>query len=67
MPKRPIDALYRQLEKLLEDMQLAAEPINKAIADLQKNCPHINTKYHPDVSGNYDNWTSCLDCDKELE
>lgn len=56
-----------------EEYRKAQDAFNKAkriydgtISDLQQRCPHINTEYTPDASGNNDSSTDCLDCGKYL-
>ena len=41
--------------------------INKKILDLQNACPHNETKYHSDPSGNNDSFHSCQVCGKEAK
>ena len=53
----------RQLErKFREDCNMAKIELKK----LQKTCPHTNTQYEPDASGNNDSYTWCRLCGKTL-
>lgn len=49
-------ALVRQLEKLVLDK----------LKEAQKKCPHKETVYHPDPSGNNDSWHECTRCGDSL-
>lgn len=63
--KRKID-----LEGLVIVAEQNVDTIRKRVRtelkDLQDQCPHINTKYYPDASGNNDSSTECQDCGAEL-
>ncbi|KKK98382.1 hypothetical protein LCGC14_2643290 [marine sediment metagenome] len=40
--------------------------LDEDLAALRTKCPHLETTYHPDASGNNDSWNECNLCGKEL-
>lgn len=44
----------------------AHERYTRRMKELQERCPHKETRYFPDASGNNDSWIECVDCNKEL-
>ena len=54
--------LYKKLSEASNAYELAKNEIDKDMKKLQERCPHINTKYTPDASGNNDSSTDCEDC-----
>ncbi len=39
--------------------------LDSVLAELRKQCPHSETQYHPDPSGNNDSSYECHICGKE--
>jgi len=40
--------------------------LDEDLTVLRARCPHLETIYHPDASGNNDSWDECNLCGKEL-
>ncbi len=61
-----IEARLAELESICDRMNRQLEVIKAEAAQLyderRRRCPHKQTKYWPDASGNNDSWTECLDC-----
>lgn len=60
--RNEIDALKRdehELQRLVTDKE--AEFKFRRM-DIQRRCPHVDTTYHPDASGNNDSGSKCNDC-----
>ena len=49
------DSTYKDTHKKLDDQ----------LAEVRQKCPHLETEYYPDASGNNDSWTECKWCGLE--
>lgn len=63
--KEQLFALYEEQELMEKRHKSECEEMRARIRQLQNICPHENTKYVPDPSGNNDSYYVCLDCHKE--
>lgn len=61
--KGKIDADQFELKRLINSKEAEFKIRLKAV---QERCPHVNTNYTPDASGNNDSFTNCDDCGKYL-
>lgn len=61
LEKQDIDNRRKALERNFRDEKAGLE---HELSVLQDKCPHMNTDYQPDASGNNDSTTTCLDCGK---
>jgi hypothetical protein len=53
-----------QINEAKKQYQDKLEEITSKQKLLYERCPHLNTKFHPDASGNNDSEYECLDCGK---
>ena len=58
-----IAELIERRKKEVETHEIFIRTIGSQIRDIQMECNHPETEYHPDASGNNDTWHTCLICE----
>ena len=56
LAREEAESIYKDTLKELDDQ----------LAEVRQKCPHLETEYYPDASGNNDSWTECKWCGTEL-
>lgn len=64
--RKEIKTLKANRAQATADYKNDMEVYETKFKEIQARCPHINTKYTPDASGNNDSSTDCEDCGKYL-
>ena len=64
--KRIINSIGMRKNRIMEEYKEKLAQLNKDIVETQKLCPHLETTYYPDASGNNDSETTCDWCGKEI-
>lgn len=59
--------LQIQIQKEIERHRNTIKELNAAIHQNKINCPHHETTYYPDPSGNNDSYHICTACGKEAK
>ena len=65
--RNAIKSTQNKLECLFKDFEKDRNKLEAEIIAIQKSCPHNDTEYHPDPSGNGDSHRSCKICGKEAK
>lgn len=46
--------------------KVALKGLDEQLGAVRKKCPHLETQYYPDASGNNDSWYECKWCGVEI-
>lgn len=63
--KEKIEILNKQIAQARLEHDTIVGVLRAKINEIRKTCPHINTTYHPDPSGNNDSCYTCDECGLE--
>lgn len=64
--RRRIQDLVREKDKARQSFEQTIKDLDTGIKNVQANCKHQHTTYHPDPSGNNDSHIECCICGKIL-
>lgn len=64
--KRVLNNIHNGKNRIMEEYKNKIAELNREICETQKDCPHLETTFYPDASGNNDDDTICDWCGKEL-
>jgi len=64
--KKTITSYKKDVDKEKQRHEKTTKELRQQMWDIQKECPHYETTYHADPSGNNDSETICNWCDKEV-
>lgn len=59
-------AIEREYNQKRKEFQEYDKEYRMKLRDLRAQCPHVNTSFETDPSGNNDSCHQCDDCGKEL-
>lgn len=58
-----IETAQEEAESTYKD---TLKELDDQLAEVRQKCPHLETEYYPDASGNNDSWTECKWCGTEV-
>lgn len=61
-----IDVIHKNQNTIDEQYKRQKQDLNAAITKIQNECPHYDTTYYPDPTGNNDSFYECRLCGKEI-
>ena len=65
--KSSVAAIKKRMLQERNKHEATMQSLNKDLAAIRNECPHISTTYHPDASGNNDSITECNHCGKQAK
>jgi hypothetical protein len=64
--RNELTVIEKARQRIERQHETTLKMLDEDLAAVRTKCPHLETTYHPDASGNNDSWSECDLCGKEF-